>query len=506
MARDADLKRLAQGREAWNIWAAEQLAARDALEAAGRWDPGLPLGSASEKWASGASVDLRDHQFKEVFSDFSGFVFPWEARFSRAEFHGEVLFSSAVFHGPAHFGDAEFHADAEFEKAEFKDIGYFSVSRFMGRLSFEACRARTLAFEPAWFSGDACFAHARLGTFRGNRAVFHAKADFRNTEITKACHMDDALFHEDAEFSGADLGPGARMRRVHFVVPPIFAGARFGPGALFHKSLASQADFAKASAHGMVFDQAVLPGANFTDAGLIEASFVGADLDYRTTFAGAVVGYAKIDRYALESMENYGGLTVGARMEMDIQDDVATLRSEYSGFLGWLHLLALVGFVFPYAWFVFVQWGRAEFISTDTSIAMWEALARFIYNGGQNWQSGWSYHPSFLLFCAALAYNLLRAILLKKTKDLEMQQVTSGLPARFSLTHNLWGLGDPEIAEVQTGEAPERPSVLRRLLGALRAATWQHVFLASRYGFYVYLAVVLFNLAHFMTMRVPVAP
>ncbi len=45
---------------------------------------------------------------------------------------------------------------------------------------------------------------------------------------------------------------------------------------------------------------------------------------------------------------NYGGLTQGDRMEMEIEDGVALLRASYSGFLQWLHLFALATFLFPY--------------------------------------------------------------------------------------------------------------------------------------------------------------
>ncbi len=108
---------------------------------------------------------------------------------------------------------------------------------------------------------------------------------------------------------------------------------------------------------------------------------------FRCNLAGAVVSGAKIDRYDLECLENYGGLTQGDRMEMEIEDGVALLRATYSGFLQWIHLFALATFLFPYAWFVTVQWSKAQFLAApdDTWLPLWKALVWFIFNGGVDW-------------------------------------------------------------------------------------------------------------------------
>jgi hypothetical protein len=160
---------------------------------------------------------------------------------------------------------------------------------------------------------------------------------------------------------------------------------------------------------------------------------------------------------------------------MEIEDGVALLRSAYSGFLQWVHLMALAMFVFPYAWFIAVQWSRARFLtpSDDTWIPLWKALFLFIYNGGVDWHLGWNLHWSFFTFLALLAYNALRFFLLWKTKTLELQQESSGLPARFSLSKDNWNW------------------------------PWGALYQLSHWGFYFYLAIVLLNTGHFFMQQIP---
>ena len=63
---------------------------------------------------------------------------------------------------------------------------------------------------------------------------------------------------------------------------------------------------------------------------------------------------------------------------------------------------------------------------------LWQALWRFVFSGGIDWQTSATLHWSFFIFLFALTYNGLRVVLLVKTKNLELTQESSGLPARFS--------------------------------------------------------------------------
>ena len=172
------------------------------------------------------------------------------------------------------------------------------------------------------------------------------------------------------------------------------------------------------------------------------ANLTGVYVNTGTLFTNAKVDGCTIARHTLECLKDYGGLTPGQRMVMNIVDDVARLRASYSGFQQWAHLIALTLFVFPYAWFLIKSWTHAKFSSADgeSTITLFFALIRFIWNGGQNLRDG----PSFdlyavSLFGIALTYNGVRALLLWKTKSLELKQEASGLPAIFSL-RGFWGV------------------------------------------------------------------
>ncbi len=240
-------------------------------------------------------------------------------------------------------------------------------------------------------------------------------------------------------------------------------------------------DFSEANLRRTDFSKADLRGADLRTAKLGNSilrwsDLRGAKFSSVTKLTGADVRGAKINRYDLECLDNYGGLTQGDRMEMEIEDGVALLRASYSGFLQWLHLFALVTFLFPYAWFVTVQWSKAQFLAApnDTWLPLWKALSLFIFNGGVDWHLGPNMHWSFVAFVFLLAYNILRGVLLWKTKSLELQQDSSGLPVRFSLPKNNWSW------------------------------PWGTLFHLAGWGFYFNLAVVVLNTGHFFTQKIPI--
>jgi uncharacterized protein YjbI with pentapeptide repeats len=275
----------------------------------------------------------------------------------------------------------------------------------------------------------------------------------------------------------------------------------------------SGADFSGANLEGAVLTWSLLRGAdlsgtNLGQADLRDADLFGANLDAGTVMRRARVKNCKIDRHSLESLDDYGGLTPGDRMIMDISDGVVVLRSHYSGFWQWIHLLALIVFIFPYVWFVFAKWTSAQFGAGDIGhgvkvvlheampemvdepekkhvpeIPLWEALLRYIYAGGHpgpvhehvegetdcpavdpapamltledgtqrppteaeleafrpGWRTGWCIAPlAFSLFCFSFIYNLMRLVMLWKTKNLELRQEATGLPVPFS-TLGVWG-------------------------------------------------------------------
>jgi hypothetical protein len=167
------------------------------------------------------------------------------------------------------------------------------------------------------------------------------------------------------------------------------------------------------------FSNADLRGADLRSEYMSNSNLQGSDLrgakfSSVTLLTGADVNGAKINRYDLECLGDYGGLTQGDRMQMEIEDGVALLRSSYSGFLQWFHLIALAAFLFPYAYFVIIQWSEARFLAAPdgTWIPLWKALGSFIFNGGVDWHLGYNMHWSFVAFVFLLVYNILRAVLL----------------------------------------------------------------------------------------------
>jgi uncharacterized protein YjbI with pentapeptide repeats len=338
------------------------------------------------------------------------------------------------------------------------------------------------------------FSHARLDGAILREASL-AEADLSRAALDRANLLGCDL--REANLSGASLrGAKTRPREGAPGEAPLrLEGAKLRGADLEGTDFAGF-DFSGADLRGARLARCRLAGAGFRGADLRgalldEADLDGADIldarvDAFTSLKGAAVRGVKVERATLESLEGYGGLTKGDRMAMDIEDGVAALRSHYSGFWQNIHLAALVLFVFPYAWFAFSRWSIAQFGQDPLGslvgeipmrqapapvpeIPLWEALARFVWNGGVAWKEGFRLNPySFGLFCFSFLYNLLRFVMLWKTKNLELHEQASGLPVRFRLAGR-WG-------------------------ALLTAAVW---------GFYLNVLVVLFHTFEFLKVMVP---
>lgn len=313
-------------------------------------------------------------------------------------------------------------------------------------------------------------------------------------------HLDLTAYNLSGtvDFSGSQL-PGVTLRNAT-LTEATFDECNLSDAILSRATLTatrlSHADLTRAFVDGVMAERAVLnfatlrgatlAGANLTDASLIGADLRDADLtraaqfgradltgaDLRaakvsanTFFRDAIVDKMKMDRFALETLADYGGLTRGQRMTMVISDPVATMRSYYSGFWQWIHAVALTLFVFPYATFMLRKYLVAGFDDAGSNtVTLWEALKWYVWTGG----GAQGPSVSFWLFAFGLVYNVLRAILLFKTKSLELQELSSGLPARFSL-----------------------------------AGWWGKALAAANTLFFVNLCIVGFHTWHFLQMRVP---
>ena len=277
---------------------------------------------------------------------------------------------------------------------------------------------------------------------------------------------------------------GAEFRKAHLIGANL-VGADLGEGNLGGADLSGAnltgANLKKAQLVGTKLNGATLFKANLCDltfngVRLVDTSLLSVEVNKRTKFEDTKgtnkTSGCRINRYILESLEDYGGLTKGDRMKMTIIDDVATLRLQFSGFWHWVHLVGMAAFLFPYVWFTVKQWMIAKFtIGDDSNITLLEALCRYIVSGGQGWREGWNINYWLVtVFIIALFYNVLRGLLFYKTKTLELQETISGLPCIFSLQQGFW--------------------------------KW--IYMMRKYFLVAFMIAVAWNTIHFLMMRIPV--
>lgn len=372
-------------------------------------------------------------------------------------------------------------------------------------------------------AGAVNFGEARLGGARMEGADLASSkfggADLRGALLGKAVMHGADLRRANllgADFRGADLA-GADLRRAILregrpgVLPPAVKGKE-GPREAradlrevrLRRADLRETDLTGFDMEGADLRDAVLTGsclvgtvlrgvdlggAHLEEADLTGSDFTGVRFDAKTLLRRARVRGVKVDRYTLEGLHEFGGLTTGDRMQMRILDGVMLLRSHYSGFWQWVHLFALVLFAYPYVFFLFSEYAaartgipdrweeirvgvgstldRAEGVVESSpllggrrpapgepapppkapraaprervEIPIWEGLFRFIWNGGRDWQGGFSLNPlSFGLFCFSFLYNLMRFVMVFKTMELELRQEASGLPVPVSAL-GFWG-------------------------------------------------------------------
>ncbi|MBC8356892.1 MAG: pentapeptide repeat-containing protein [Planctomycetes bacterium] len=314
-----------------------------------------------------------------------------------------------------------------------------------------------------------------------------ADADLRHANL-KSANLSGADLTgaklESVDLTNADL-TNARLKSATMVGAKLFeatlTNARLSHANLEGASLVA-ANLRDAALDNAKLSNARLGSADLRGANLLDAQLISADLRNASVDSATIVGEStdfrgcKIDRYTMEYLR--GDLKPAQLMDLQVTDDIAVLRSQYSGVWMWIHLLSLAAFCSPYVWFFIQQWSLAAFQRTAhvdaSTIPMWEAVLRYIVNGGSGWRDGWNVDVwSFGCFCLVFAYNAVRGALLWKTKRLETQQDVSGLPVKFSL----------------------HDSVL----------FWLTLYQITVYGYWIMLALVLFNTFHFLTMRIPIA-
>ncbi|PHR88490.1 MAG: hypothetical protein COA78_36490, partial [Blastopirellula sp.] len=203
--------------------------------------------------------------------------------------------------------------------------------------------------------------------------------------------------------------------------------------AKFNKAKLVKCKFKKLSMANMEFNDAKLTKVDLSGATIVNSKFNKAELQevsfHKTTLRNVDLSNAtliapifnsttkienctwfetSVDRYTKEYLKDYLGQ--GPLMDLNVNDDLAKLKSRFSGIWMWSHVIALILFSLPYLWFVASQWSlsfMSEGVeSSQKSITLLEAIARYIWNGGENWKSGWNFNfLSFSSFCGFLIYN-----------------------------------------------------------------------------------------------------
>ena len=355
----------------------------------------------------------------------------------------------------------------------------FSELTFL-RTSFDGCQLHDADFRGATL--NACeMKNSQLQKAKFDDATI--TCDFENADLEGASFVGSAYPYptemdgsalptsfKSAKLAGA-IFTGCVLRYVNF------SGARYNLTTNFEKCDLRDTVFDHCSGNAN-FAFAKLRNASLRRCNFDHAALYGADLrdttvDAGTRFAFAKVDNCKIDRLTLASLENNGNMTVGQLSVMDIESAVVTLRASYSGYMQWIHVTALIAFLYPYVWFLLLRWIEADIsgVQEEHSITMLEALWNYIWTGGKNWGTNVPFSwRTFPLFVYMFAYNVLRFVLLAKTKQIELRELITGIPQRFSF-----------------------------------AGAWGILYSITKWGFFINIAAALGHTIVFLLKRVPIA-
>jgi len=230
MNKQESLALYAHGKEAWNAWAEDMLARRQALQDAGKWSPREDAGAwttETRDWHTAAAADFAQTNFG-ADADLADFVFPGAAKFDNATFPGDARFHRATFSGGAVFYGAAFSGDAEFDDATFTGGARFNHAKFAGNAEFTN----------ATFAGDADF----------DSATFTDRAGFFEATFAGMAEFSDAAFSGLAWFGISTFSGDAKFDSTIFAGTASFDDATFDRGAIF-RAIKSERAFSIADAH-----------------------------------------------------------------------------------------------------------------------------------------------------------------------------------------------------------------------------------------------------------------
>ena len=259
--------------------------------------------------------------------------------------------------------------------------------------------------------------------------------NLQNVDLSGA-RLDGLVFY-NADFQNSDLSNASIcncrfIRGVFGVSVPDIETLRDREGRLSEHTVKNL----KAAACRL--ESTLAFGAEFKIASLSFADLTSMKVDEATRFSRVGVIGTKITQAKLEMLQDFGGLAPGRMSQMEIVDDVATLRRSFSGFLNSVHVVAILLFCAPYLWFLGKQWvlaGVGEGIAfPGRTSPILANLCRFIVSGGHDWRI-WHVNPwACIVFILAICFNGARIALYVKTKQLEHHRVVTGFYNEFHLS------------------------------------------------------------------------
>ena len=228
MDQEKSLTLFKQGENAWNIWANEMLAKKNALMSAFK-----STGGDSKQW-EGEYVSW----YKEAKADFSNHSFGSDVDFRNFQFPGEVLFISAKFQGHANFEGAEFHDTAFFQGVTFSEFCGFRESTFREMAKFSGVEFKNIAdFGNVTFMSDANFDLTKFGKYAYfNFADFEGRVSFQEAIFSDRAVFWCAEFKRQADFKAATFFRLANFAYTEFEGDALFPQCSFSNAVYFGDS------------------------------------------------------------------------------------------------------------------------------------------------------------------------------------------------------------------------------------------------------------------------------
>ncbi|MFY9226799.1 MAG: pentapeptide repeat-containing protein [Blastocatellia bacterium] len=312
------------------------------------------------------------------------------------------------------------------------------------------------------------------------------RVNLSNSKLAEACLREARL--AEAKLSGADLTE-ADLREADLTEANLIE-TNLTKADLTEANLVS-AKLVRAELLEAKLVRANLSGSDLRNANLSWADLRHASFDYKTNMSGAIVKGAKIYKFGLEQLKDYGGLTYKQLREMEITYDLGKLRQEFSGWKGFIHVLFLILFLTPYVFYIVKQITISNLVynSVEQSKKVKNDIESRLHVTGNIINSGlkeeikklplsseaaknilerieqkineqnksilekvfvekpketsiakslWDYiiTSNVYIFCFLLIYNLLRGLLLWKTKSLENLEAIQGLSSDFTFESN----------------------------------------------------------------------